>query len=160
MRKSKEELVLLSIEELNKELKRVSSLKCNLKKRKGVVDYNEALKELLSYDDLVKEVKYSLMNKGKTYYDYNSEDIEKLSIDELGRFRKGIASKKCLDGGDPEIYNRCEELLNISKEVLDRKRNSEEKSLVSKNDLRILLENFEMSSDVELLIQSLRGLVE
>ena len=48
------ELRGMSIEELNKELKRVSSLKCNLKKRKSVVNYDEELKELLKYDDLVK----------------------------------------------------------------------------------------------------------
>lgn len=158
-KKTKEVLKSMSIEELNKELKRVASIKCNLKKRKSVVNYDEALKEVLSYDDLVKEVKYSILNKGKSYFDYELKDIDKLEIDELVRFRKGISSKKCLDGNDSDILERCETLLEYSKEVLDRKRNNEEKNLISKNDIRILLENFEMSSDVELLVSGLKGLL-
>ena len=154
------ELRGMSIEELNKELKRVSSLKCNLKKRKSVVNYDEELKELLKYDDLVKEVKYSLLNKGKSYFEYDKEDIDKLEIDELVRFRKGISSKKCLDGNDKEIFDRCEELLDYSKEILERKRNNEVKELISKNEIRKLLENFEMSSDIELLVKSLNELIK
>lgn len=156
----KKNLKVMGIEELNKELKRVASLKCNLKKRKGVVNYDEELKGILSYEDEIKEIKYSLMNKGKSYFEFDFEDIDKLEISELERFRKGISSKKCLDGSDVEIFDRCEELLEYSKKVLDEKRNKEVKELISKNELRKLLENYEMVGDVEILVESLRRLVE
>lgn len=156
----KKNLVGMGIEELNKELKRVGSLKCNLKKRKGVVNYEESLREILKYEDEVKEVKYSLMNKGKSYYEMNESEIEVMSVDELVRFRKGVSSKKCLDGGDSEVLERCERLLKFSKEVLDRKRDKEEKDLISRNEIRKLLENYEMVGNVELLVESLKNLVE
>ena len=150
----------MSIDELNKELKKLSSRKSNLKKRKGVINYDEVLKEILSDEDKVKEIKYSLMNKGKSYFEFNFEDIEKLNIDELVRFRKGVSSKKCLDGNDVEIFERCEELLEYSKKVLDEKRNKEEKELISKNELKKLIENYEMVGNIELLIESMKKLVE
>ena len=54
---SRNELTNLSLEALNKELKRISSLKCNLKKRKGIANKDAELADILAYDDLVKEVK-------------------------------------------------------------------------------------------------------
>lgn len=155
-----EELREMDLNELNKEMKKIGSNKCNLKKKKSVVNYEEELLDILSYEDLVKEVKNSLMNKGKSYFEYSFEDIEKLSIDELVRFRKGISSKKCLDGNDVEIFERCEELLEYSKKVLDEKRNKEEKELISKNELKKLIENYEMVGNIELLIESMKKLVE
>lgn len=156
----KKNLVVMGIDELNKELKRVGSLKCNLKKRKGVINYDEELKNILRYEDEIKEVKYSLMNKGKSYYEFNFDDIDKLNIDELVRFRKGVSSKKCLDGNDVEILERCEELLEYSKKVLDEKRNKEEKDLISKNELRKLIENYEVVGNVDLLVESIKNLIE
>lgn len=157
---SRNELTTLSIDELNKELKRIASLKCNLKKRKGIVDKNAELVDILAYDDLVKEVKYSLMNKGKTYFDFNNDDIDALNVDELVRFRKGISSKKTLDGDDPSIFDRCEELLEYSKQVLDSKRLEQSSAVVSKKQLKTLLENYSMHQDVELLLASLAELAE
>ena len=155
---TRNELINISIEELNKELKRVSSLKCNLKKRKNVADYDAELADILSYDDLVKEVKYSLSNKGKTYFDFDKADIEALTVEELVRFRKGISSKKCLAGSDFEVIDKCEELLSFSKEVLDAKRIDESDTAVTKAALRTLLDNYSMHNDIELLIESLEAL--
>ena len=124
------------------------------------MNYEESLREILKYEDEVKEVKYSLMNKGKSYYEMGENEIDVMSVDELVRFRKGISSKKCLDGSDVEILERCEKLLKYSKEVLDRKREKEEKDLISRNEIRKLLENYEMVENVELLIESLKELVK
>ena len=157
---TKNQLTNMTIEELNKELKRVASLKCNLKKRKNVEDKEAELASILSYDDLIKEVKYSLQNKGKTYFDFSKADIEALTIEELVRFRKGIASKKCLDGNDAEIFAKCEELLEYSKSVLDAKRLEQNEQVVTKSELRTLIENFEMSQDVKLLVEALKALAE
>ena len=155
---SRNELTNLSLEALNKELKRISSLKCNLKKRKGIANKDAELADILAYDDLVKEVKYSLMNKGKSYFEFNNDDIEALSVEELVRFRKDIASKKCLDGNDPEVFDRCEELLDFSKQVLDAKRLEQDNTVVTKAKLRTLLDNYNMHQDVELLVASLEEL--
>ena len=157
---TRNELTAMTLDELNKELKRIASLKSNLKKRKGVIDKSAELVDILSYDDLVKEVKYSLMNKGKSYYEFANADIDALSVEELVRFRKGISSKKCLDGNDAEVLARCEELLNYSKQVLDQKRAEESDTVVTKAALRTLLENFDMHNDYELLVASLRELAE
>ena len=155
---TRNELTNMTIEELNKELKRISSLKCNLKKRKGTVDKAAELQSILAYDDLVKEVKYSLMNKGKTYFDFSNDDIDALSIEELERFRKGIQSKKCLDGNDFEIFSRCEDLLEYSKQVLDRKRLEKNETVVTKHELRTLLDNYRMYNDIDLLLKTLEEL--
>ena len=157
---SRSELVGMDLVGLNKELKRVASLKCNLKKRKGVVDKEKELVEILSYEDMVKEVKNGKLNKGKSYFEFEKEDIDKLEIDELVRFRKGVSSKKCLDGGDSEILEKCEELLKYSKEVLDDKRNREEKELIKKSEICKLLENYKMGGDVKILIEKLEEMVE
>ena len=157
---SRNELVGMDLVGLNKELKRVASLKCNLKKRKGVVDKEKELVEILSYEDMVKEVKNGKLNKGKSYFEFEKEDIDKLEIDELVRFRKGVSSKKCLDGGDSEILEKCEELLKYSKEVLDDKRNKEEKELIKKSEICKLLENYKMGGDVKILIEKLEEMVE
>ena len=157
---SRNELVEMDLVGLNKELKRVASLKCNLKKRKGVVDKEKELVEILSYEDIVKEVKNGKLNKGKSYFEFEKEDIDKLEIDELVRFRKGVSSKKCLDGGDSEILEKCEELLKYSKEVLDDKRNKEEKELIKKSEICKLLENYRMGGDVKILIEKLEEMVE
>lgn len=157
---SRSELVGMDLVGLNKELKRVASLKCNLKKRKGVVDKEKELVEILSYEDMVKEVKNGKLNKGKSYFEFEKEDIDKLEIDELVRFRKGVSSKKCLDGGDSEILEKCEELLKYSKEVLDDKRNKEEKELIKKSEICKLLENYKMGGDVKILIEKLEEMVE
>lgn len=156
--KTRNELTNMTIDELNKELKRTASNKTNLKKRKGCIDFNAELTNILAYEDLVKEVKYSLMNKGKTYFDFTEDDIDALSIDELERFRKGIASKKCLDGNDVEIYDRCVDLLDYSKQVLDRKRLEQNNEVITKHELRTLLDNYKMHQDINLLLTTLEEL--
>lgn len=158
------ELTGMATPQLNLELKRVASIKCNLKKRKdmivGSTAYNEALAEILSYEDLIKEVKYSLANKGKTYFEFEESDIDLLDIETLIKFRKGIESKKCREWADFDVVSRCDELLAYSKKVLDEKRLAQEDSVVTKIELRTLLENYEMSKDIDLLITSLQNLLD
>lgn len=155
---TREELTNMTNDELNKVLKNISSNKTNLKKKKGIVDKEAELLRYLSYEDLVKEVKYSLMNKGKTYFEFSYEDIEALSIEELERFRKGISSKKCLDGNDFEILSRCEDLLEYSKQVLDRKRLEKNETIITKQELRTVLDNYNMHNDISLLLKTLEVL--
>ena len=157
---TKETLTNMTMTELNKELKRVASLKCNLKKRKNVADKAAALTDILSYEDLIKEVKYSLQNKGKTYFAFSHEDIDALNIEELIKFRKGVASKKCLDGNDADILATCEDLLAYSKQVLDAKRLEQNETVITKAELRTLLDNFDQAQDINLLLTSLRELAE
>lgn len=155
------ELEKMDLMELNKELKRIASLKCNLKKRKiGEEEKQKKLVEILKEEDLVKEVKNSKLNKGKGYYEFEKDDIDKLDKEGLIRFRKGIASKKCIDGSDEEVYKRCEALLEYSKVKLEEKRDREERNLIRKDEIRKVIENAEINKSLELLIEALKNLIK
>lgn len=154
---TRDELSKMTVEQLNGVLDRASSAKCTRKKKHG--EESEQFIEATMYCELIKSVKKSIMNKPKTYYEFSEAEIEALTLPQLERFIKGVASKKCLcPHSDKETYARCEELIAFANKVKKTKNLEQEELVVTKTELRTLLEHYELNKDVELLIRSLEEL--
>ena len=154
---TRNELSKLTLEQLEIKLKNARSTKCTRGKKYG--EESDQYLEAMRYCDLIVKVKASLMNKPKTYYEFSEAEIEALTLPQLERFIKGIASKKCLcPHSDKETYARCEELIAFANKVKKTKNLEQEELVVTKTELRTLLEHYELNKDVELLIRSLEEL--
>ena len=70
------------LEAVAKELKRVQSLKCRLKKQKGKKTYEEEMTEVVKYEQVLKEVRQLLDPKEKPVTMYTQEDVDQLDYDE------------------------------------------------------------------------------
>lgn len=153
-----------SMDEVKRELKRIASIKCRLKKQQGKSTYKEELTKALDYENLLKSVR-DLINGNttpKSVPQYEWEDIEKLSYDETLKAIKSIQSKKSLskwltsvEGDNDEYRNACrvEQMLREHKETLQPTTHG-----ISKNDIATILEISDTLSKEE-LVEMLRSLV-
>ena len=73
------------LEAVAKELKRVQSLKCRLKKQKGKKTYEEEMTEVVKYEQVLKEVRQLLDPKEKpvTMYKQINESVHKYKKREI-----------------------------------------------------------------------------
>jgi hypothetical protein len=85
-----------SVDALGKELKRVQSIKCRLKKQKGRKDYDTQMTETLAYEQVLKEARALLEPKGKTVTTFEQADVDMLDYDETVKAIRSIQSKKTL----------------------------------------------------------------
>lgn len=144
-----------SIEEIKRELKRVASVKCRLKKMKGKVGTLEKLQEIEEYENSLKVKRDSLMDRKKYVTEYEWEDIQALDHEEVSKAINSIKSKKSLsrwlspiEGDNDEYRNavRIEEMLYKRKEELG---GTHKRSI--KADLQELLDNCEDLTKEELI---------
>lgn len=149
------------IEEVKRELKRVASIKCRLKKMVGKVGTEEKLIEVEKYESELKSKRDNLLDRKKYVTEYEQEDIDALDYEEVCKAINSIKSKKSLskwlspvEGDNDEYRNavRIEEMLYRRKEALGGGRKN------IKNDLKDLIEN---SGDIskEDLIEKLKDLL-
>lgn len=93
---------------VKKELKRIASVKCRLKKAPGRVSYQSDMTACLQEEQLLKNVKAYLDVPRKTVNDLTAEDISIMDYDEVCKAIRNIQSKKthtkwaedCLKGPD------------------------------------------------------------
>ena len=78
--------------ELGKELKRVQSIKCRLKKQKGKSTYEEDMRQVLSYEQVLKEARQLVDPKEKPVTMYTQEDVDQLDYDETVKAIRSIQS--------------------------------------------------------------------
>ena len=83
-------------EEISKELKRVQSVKCRLKKQKGKSDYSTEMSEVLKYEQVLKEARQLLVPREKPVTMYEQSDVDQLDYDETIKAIRSIQSKKTL----------------------------------------------------------------
>ena len=109
---------------IQKELKRVQSVKCRLKKQKGKSTYEKEMTETLKYEQILKEAKNLLNPKEKFVTDYNQDDVNQLDYDETIKAIRSIQSKKTLtkwltdiEGDNDEYRKACE----IEKMLVERR---------------------------------------
>lgn len=149
--------------EVKRELKRVASIKSRLKRQQGKSTFEQEMKEVLQYEELLKDVRSHLTNSSKSVPQYNEEDIQVLSYDETIRAIKSIQSKKSLskwltpiEGDNDEYRNACrvEELLRKHKETLQPSGINS----VSRNDIQTIVDMSEELSKDE-IIEMLKGLL-
>ena len=82
------------VEKLAKELKRVQSIKCRLKKQKGKRSYQSEMTEVIKYEQVLKEARQLLDPKEKPVTMYDQKDVDQLDYDEVIKAIRSIQSKK------------------------------------------------------------------
>lgn len=133
---------------LNKELKRVASIKCRLKKQKGKSSYQEEMENVLDYEQVLKEAKQLINPKSKFVTDFEQEDVDKLDYDETVKALKSIQSKKSNSAwltdnyGDNDVYRKACEIESM---LLDHKKQVKpvDNDHIRKTDLLTVIESIE-----------------
>lgn len=161
------------IGEVAKELKSVQSKKCRLRKARRTSTWEKEFKDLLAYEEALKEVRQLLAPKGTPVTRYTQEDVSKLDYDETIKAIKSIQSKKCLsrwlpnpNGGDPvegdneEFRNACkiEAMLLEHKKALSP---IDEGLYIRKSDLQAIIDTIEASGKLSQakILELLKGLM-
>lgn len=151
---------------LNKELKRVASIKCRLKKMKGKSSYEEDMKKVLSYEQVLKEAKQLVDPKEKPVTMYTQEDVDQLDYDETVKAIRSIQSKKTnsrwlttTEGDNDEFRNAC----RIEKMLIERRNQIKpvDDEYIRKTDLQTIIDTIESSGKLsqDKIVELLKGLM-
>ena len=103
-----------SLEEVNKKLKLVASMKCRLKKQMGRADARARMIEVEECEAILKSKRDELANKPRRFTNLTEEDISTMEYEEVIRAIKSIQSKKSntrwltdVEGDNDEYRNAC-----------------------------------------------------
>lgn len=153
-------------EALAKELKRVQSLKCRLKKQKGKKTYEEEMTEVVKYEQVLKEARQLLDPKEKPVTMYEQADVDQLDYDETIKAIRSIQSKKTLSKwltdaeGDNDEYRKAVE---IEKMLVERRESIKpvDNEYVRKTDLQTIIDTIEESGKLSQakIVELLKGLM-
>lgn len=154
------------IEKLSKELKRVQSLKCRLKKQKGKSSYEKEMNEALKYEQVLKEARQLLDPREKSVTQYEQEDVNQLDYDETIKAIRSIQSKKTLtkwltleEGNNDEYKKACE----IEKMLIERRNQIKpvDNEHVRKTDVQTIIDTIESSGKLSqaTIVEMLKKLV-
>lgn len=149
-----------------KELKRIQSVKCRLKKQKGKSTYEKEMTEVLKYEQILKEAKNLLNPKEKFVTDYNQDDVNQLDYDETIKAIRSIQSKKTLtkwltdiEGDNDEYRKACE----IEKMLIERRNEIKpvDNEYVRKTEVQTIIDTIESSGQLsqEKIVELLKKLV-
>lgn len=152
--------------EIGKELKRVQSIKCRLKKQKGKSTYEEEMQKVLNYEQVLKEARQLIDPKEKPVTMYTQEDVDQLDYDETVKAIRSIQSKKTLskwltdvEGDNDEYRNAC----RIEKMLIERRNNIKpvDNEYIRKTDLQTIIDTIEESGKLsqEKILELLKGLM-
>lgn len=154
------------LEAVAKELKRVQSLKCRLKKQKGKKTYEEEMTEVVKYEQVLKEVRQLLDPKEKPVTMYTQEDVDQLDYDETIKAIRSIQSKKTLTRwltdveGDNDEFRKAVE---IEKMLVERRNQIKpvDDEYVRKTDVQTIIDTIEESGNLsqERILELLKSLV-
>lgn len=155
-----------NVEEISKELKRVQSVKCRLKKQKGKSEYSNEMSEVLRYEQVLKEARQLLDPKEKPVTMYEQDDVDKLDYDETVKAIRSIQSKKTLSKwlttveGDNDEYRKAVE---IEKMLIKRRESIApvDNEYVRKSDVQTIIDTIESSGKLsqEKILNLLKSLV-
>lgn len=141
------------MEQVRRALKRVASMKCNLKKQKGRADYEAKMRETLAEEQLLKEVRQLLEPKEVTVTTMTQADVDMLDYDQTVKAIKSIQSKKTHtrwltteEGDNDEFRKACEieAMLKAHKELVQPL----DDALVRKSQLQAIVEVIESTPDI------------
>lgn len=154
------------LEAVAKELKRVQSLKCRLKKQKGKKTYEEEMTEVVKYEQVLKEVRQLLDPKEKPVTMYTQEDVDQLDYDETVKAIRSIQSKKTLTRwltdveGDNDEFRKAVE---IEKMLVERRNQIKpvDDEYVRKTDVQTIIDTIESSGNLsqEKVVELLKSLM-
>ena len=154
------------VEKISKELKRIQSVKCRLKKQKGKNSYEQEMAEVLKYEQVLKEARQLLNPKEKPVTMYEQADVDQLDYDETIKAIRSIQSKKTLtkwlttvEGDNDEYRKACE----IEKMLIERRENTKpiDNEFVRKTEVQTIIDTLESSGKLsqEKIVELLKKLV-
>lgn len=155
-----------NVELIAKELKRVQSLKCRLKKQKGKKTYEDEMTEVVKYEQVLKEARQLLDPKEKPVTMYTQDDVDQLDYDETIKAIRSIQSKKTLtkwltdvEGDNDEYRKACE----IEKMLVERRESIKpvDNEYVRKTDVQTIIDTIESSGNLsqEKVVELLKSLM-
>lgn len=154
------------LEKVNRELKRIASIKCRLKKQKFRKNYEQEMNEILRQEQVMKEVKALINPTEKFVTDYDKEDVERLDYDETTKALKSIQSKKyhtrwlTPNEGDNDEYRRA---CQIEQWLQEHRKNLKpiEDTVVRKSDLVTIIDTIKSSGNLsqERIVELLESLL-
>lgn len=154
------------LEAVAKELKRIQSLKCRLKKQKGKKTYEQEMIEVVKYEQVLKEARQLLNPKEKHVTMYTQEDVNMLDYDETIKAIRSIQSKKTLtkwltnvEGDNDEYRKACE-----IESMLIARRNAIkpiDNNHIRKSDLQTIIDTIENNINLsnEKIVELLKSLL-
>lgn len=175
--------IITKSEELNndltqvkKELKRIASIKCRLKKMPGRKNYEEEMTKVLQEEQLIKNVRDYLAEPKKNVNNLTPEDVEKMDYDEVCKAIHSIQSKKThtkwaddCEKDDKGLYvpgtgASYKEACRIEAMLIERRNAIKPVNAghIRKTDLLVLLENIALAGDIDVktCIQRIKDFVE
>lgn len=155
-----------NVELIAKELKRVQSIKCRLKRQKGKKTYEDEMTEVVKYEQVLKEARQLLDPKEKPVTMYTQDDVDQLDYDETIKAIRSIQSKKTLtrwltdvEGDNDEYRNACK----IEAMLIERRESIKpvDNEYVRKTDLQTIIDTIEESGKLsqEKIVELLKGLM-
>lgn len=138
------------VEKVKKELKRIQSVKCRLKKQKGKSSYQSEMTEVIRYEQVLKEVRQLLDPKEKSVTMYTQEDVDQLDYDKTIKAIRSIQSKKTLtrwlttiEGDNDEYRKACE----IEKMLIERRKRIKpvDDEYIRKTEVQTIIDTIESS---------------
>lgn len=150
------------METVIKEIKRVQSAKCRLKKFKGRSDYDLKMTAILQEEEVLKEVRQLLDPKEKPVTMYTEEDVKMLDFDETIKALKSIQSKKCLTKYDPDNQEGYKKACEIEAWLNEHKKSVKpvDTAYIRRTDLQTVIDTIKETGDikVETIIEMLENL--
>lgn len=136
------------MELVRKELKRIQSVKCRLKKQKGKSTYEQEMKSVLAEEQLLKEVRDLIEPHEKPTTKLTQEDIEKFDYDQTMRAIRSIQSKKTLSQYLTEVQFDNDEYRNacrIEEMLLEHKKTVKplDQNQIYKTQIQAVIETIE-----------------
>jgi hypothetical protein len=154
------------VDQIVKEIKRIQSIKCRLKKQKGKSTYQSEMTETLRLEQILKEAKQLLDPQEKPVTRYTQEDVNELDFDETIKAIRSIQSKKTLSRWLTDVECDNDEFRNavrIEKMLLEHKEQIKpvDDLNVRKSDIQTIIDTIEESGQVsqERIIEMLKGLL-
>lgn len=150
------------METVIKEIKRVQSAKCRLKKFKGRSDYDAKMTKILQEEEVLKEVRQLLDPKEKPVTMYTEEDVKMLDFDETVKALKSIQSKKCLTKYDPDNQEGYKKACEIETWLNEHKKTVKpvDTAYIRRTDLQTVIDTIKETGDikVETILEMLENL--
>lgn len=150
------------METVIKEIKRVQSAKCRLKKFKGRSDYDLKMTAILQEEEVLKEVRQLLDPKEKPVTMYTEDDVKMLDFDETVKALKSIQSKKCLTKYDPDNQEGYKKACEIEAWLNEHKKSVKpvDTAYIRRTDLQTVIDTIKETGDikVETILEMLENL--
>lgn len=133
---------------VKRELKRLQSVKCRLKKQKSRADYQAKMTEVVQQEQVLKEVRQLLEPKKVAVPDFKQADVDRLDFEDTMKAIKSIQSKKCLSQENEAEYKRACEVEQMLLEHKKQVRPADE-TTVKKTEIKAILENLKSLTNEE-----------